>query len=244
MDMTGSRRIEAPRERVWEALNDPAVLKASIPGCESVESTGPESFQAKVALRIGPMAAKFAGKVTLTNIRPPEGYTITGEGSGGAMGFARGGADVELVQDGPTTTTLNYNVKAQVGGKIAQLGARLVDSTARQMADQFFDRFAAQLAPSAPDAAASLVDEPTSTAATASTAAADVVPTVPNAVASTGQPVTERRTAMAELRPEAAARSLGAMLAAIPRAPLGLPITFWIGAVLMLGILALLFVVG
>jgi carbon monoxide dehydrogenase subunit G len=235
MDMTGSRRIEAPRERVWEALNDPAVLQASIPGCESVERTGPDSFEAKVAVRIGPMSARFGGKVTLTNVNPPAGYTITGEGQGGAMGFARGGADVSLIEEGPTTTTLNYNVKAQVGGKMAQLGARLVDSTARQMADQFFDRFAAQLAP----APAAVPEVPV-----AASAASDTVPTTPDAISTTGQPVTERRTAVAQMRPATATSGLMAALAAIPRQPYGLPITFWIGSVLWLGVLGLLFVIG
>ncbi|MBB5693548.1 CoxG family protein [Muricoccus pecuniae] len=243
MDMTGSRRIEAPRERVWEALNDPAVLQAAIPGCESVERTGPDSFQAKVAVRIGPMSAKFGGKVTLTNVNPPESYTITGEGQGGAMGFARGGADVSLVEEGPSTTTLNYAVKAQVGGKMAQLGARLVDSTARQMADQFFDRFAAQLAPAA-ETAAPATASPANTMATEPMASNDTVPTIPNATATTGQPVTERRTAVAALRPGQAKRSLAETLAAIPREPYGMPINFWIGGALMLGVLGLLFVIG
>jgi carbon monoxide dehydrogenase subunit G len=147
MEMTGERRIAAPRERVWEALNDPAVLQAAIPGCESVERTGEDSFQAKVAVKLGPMSAKFGGKVNLTNINPPASYTISGEGQGGAMGFAKGGADVALDEVGPEETVLRYNVKAQVGGKMAQLGARLIDSTAKSMADQFFDRFAAQLNP-------------------------------------------------------------------------------------------------
>jgi hypothetical protein len=147
MEMTGERRIAAPRERVWEALNDPAVLQAAIPGCESVERTGDDSFQAKVAVKLGPMSAKFGGKVNLTNINPPASYTISGEGQGGAMGFAKGGADVALDEVGPSETLLRYNVKAQVGGKMAQLGARLIDSTAKSMADQFFDRFAAQLNP-------------------------------------------------------------------------------------------------
>ena len=150
MEMTGERRIEAPRERVWDALNDPDALKAAIPGCESVERTGPDSFQARVAMRIGPMAARFGGKVSLSNINAPESYTIAGEGNGGAMGFAKGSADVALTAIGDTATNLRYSVKAQVGGKMAQLGARLIDSTAKQMADQFFDRFAAQLSVPAP----------------------------------------------------------------------------------------------
>lgn len=154
MEMTGERHIAAPRQRVWEALNDPAVLQAAIPGCESVERTGDDSFQARASLKLGPMSAKFGGKVTLSNVNPPASYTISGEGQGGAMGFAKGGADVSLEEAGPNATILRYSVKAQVGGKMAQLGARLIDSTAKSMADQFFDRFAAQLAPPAPVEAA------------------------------------------------------------------------------------------
>lgn len=147
MEMTGERRIPAPRERVWAALNDPEVLKASIPGCESVERIAEDQFQARAAVKLGPMSARFGGKVTLSNINPPAGYTISGEGQGGAMGFAKGGADVALEEDGPEATILRYTAKAQVGGKMAQLGARLIDSTAKSMADQFFDRFVRQVAP-------------------------------------------------------------------------------------------------
>ncbi|WP_431269622.1 SRPBCC domain-containing protein [Dankookia sp. P2] len=153
MEMTGERRIPAPRQQVWEALNDPEALRASIPGCESVERTADDAFTAKVGVKLGPMSAKFGGKVKLENINPPASYTISGEGNGGAMGFAKGGADVALEELGPAETLLKYNVKAQVGGKMAQLGARLIDSTAKQMADQFFDRFAALLTPAAPEAA-------------------------------------------------------------------------------------------
>ncbi|MBR0679008.1 carbon monoxide dehydrogenase subunit G [Roseomonas eburnea] len=147
MDMSGERRIPAPRQRVWDALNDPEMLRAAIPGCESVTRTAEDAFEAKVALKIGPMAAKFGGKVKLENINAPASYTITGEGNGGAMGFAKGGADVALEELGPDETLLKYTVKAQVGGKMAQLGARLIDSTAKQMSDQFFDRFANAVAP-------------------------------------------------------------------------------------------------
>lgn len=147
MELTGERRIAAPRERVWEALNDAEVLRASIPGCESVDRTAEDEFQAKVAVKLGPMSARFGGKVKLTNINAPESYTISGEGQGGPMGFAKGGADVALEAVGPQETVLRYNVKAQIGGKMAQLGARLIDSTAKSMAEQFFDRFAAQVVP-------------------------------------------------------------------------------------------------
>ena len=141
MDMTGERRIPAPRETVWQALNDPEVLKDSIPGCETIEKVSDTEMTARVAVRIGPMNARFAGKVQLSDLDPPNGYTISGEGQGGVAGFAKGGATVKLVDDGPGTL-MTYDVKAQVGGKMAQLGARLIDSTARSMADQFFDRFA------------------------------------------------------------------------------------------------------
>jgi carbon monoxide dehydrogenase subunit G len=154
MDMTGERRIPAPRQRVWEALNDPEMLRAAIPGCESVTRTAEDSFEAKVAVKIGPMAAKFTGKVRLENVHAPVSYTITGEGNGGAMGFAKGSADVTLEETGPEETLLRYTVRAQVGGKMAQLGARLIDSTAKQMSDQFFDRFVAALSSPQPEAAA------------------------------------------------------------------------------------------
>lgn len=147
MDMTGERIIAAPRERVWAALNDAQALKAAIPGCEAMDKTSDTELTARVAMKIGPMAARFTVKVTLSDIDPPESYQITGEGNGGAMGFAKGGAEVRLTALGPSETRLNYSAKAQVGGKMAQLGARLIDATAKQMSDQFFDRFAAALAP-------------------------------------------------------------------------------------------------
>jgi hypothetical protein len=128
------------------------MLKAAIPGCESVTKTADDAFEAKVAVKIGPMAAKFGGKVKLENIQAPASYTISGEGNGGAMGFAKGGADVSLEETGPNETLLKFAVKAQVGGKMAQLGARLIDATAKQMSDQFFDRFAAAVAAAEPAA--------------------------------------------------------------------------------------------
>ncbi|WP_106753886.1 SRPBCC family protein [Pannonibacter carbonis] len=145
MDMSGEYRIPAPRNDVWNALNDPEVLKACIPGCESLEMTSPTQMTASVTSKIGPVKAHFTGVVTLENINPPESYTITGEGKGGVAGFAKGGADVKLTEDGDDTI-LTYTARAQVGGKLAQLGSRLIDSTARKMADEFFGKFSEMVA--------------------------------------------------------------------------------------------------
>ncbi|GEO40210.1 hypothetical protein GGE65_002974 [Skermanella aerolata] len=141
MDMSGSYRITAPREKVWAALNDPEILKQCIPGCEEIEKHSDTELTAKVVAKVGPVKAKFAGKVTLSDIDPPNGYTITGEGSGGAAGFGKGGAAVKLNPDGHDATLLEYTAHAQVGGKLAQIGSRLIDGTARKMADDFFAKF-------------------------------------------------------------------------------------------------------
>ena len=163
MELTGEYRIAAPREKVWAALNDPEILKASIPGCQELEKRSETEMAAKVVSKIGPVKATFLGEVTLSNINPPAGYTLSGEGKGGVAGFAKGGADVALVEDG-ADTILRYTAKAQVGGKLAQLGARLIDATARQMAEQFFGAFAARVggvpaAAAAPLAASVPVEE-------------------------------------------------------------------------------------
>ena len=144
MEMTGEHRIAAPRSVVWEGLNDPEVLRRSIPGCDTLEKTSPTEMTATVTAKVGPVKASFGGQVTLSNLNPPESYTISGEGKGGAAGFAKGGADVKLVEDGDGTL-LQYAVKANIGGKLAQLGARLIDGTAKKMADDFFTRFAAEM---------------------------------------------------------------------------------------------------
>ncbi len=141
MDFSGEYRIPAPRQKVWEALNDPAILQQAIPGCESLEKTSDTEMKATVRMRIGPVSAKFGGKVTLSDFDPPSSYRISGEGQGGAAGFAKGGAVVKLADDG-SDTVLTYNADAQVGGKIAQVGARLIEGTAKKLADEFFSKFA------------------------------------------------------------------------------------------------------
>ncbi|MGP2490968.1 SRPBCC family protein [Mesorhizobium sp. PUT5] len=137
----GEERIAAPIQKVWEALNDPDVLRESIPGCQSLEKKSDTELAATVVLKIGPIKATFQGEVTLSNLNPPHSYTIQGEGKGGIAGFAKGGADVTLSEDGADTTVLKYAAKADVGGKIAQLGSRLIDSTSRKLAGQFFSTF-------------------------------------------------------------------------------------------------------
>ena len=141
MNLSGEHRIEAPRQTVWAALNDPDILKRAIPGCESIEKTSDTEFNATVKAKVGPVSAKFAGVVRLSDLDPPNGYTIAGEGKGGAAGFAKGGAKVRLEEDG-AATLLRYEVEAQVGGKLAQIGSRLIDGTARKLAGEFFDNFA------------------------------------------------------------------------------------------------------
>ena len=137
----GEERIAAPIQKVWEALNDPDVLRESIPGCQALEKKSDTELAATVVLKIGPIKATFQGEVTLSNLNPPHSYTIQGEGKGGIAGFAKGGADVTLSEDGADTTVLKYAAKADVGGKIAQLGSRLITSTSKKLAGQFFSSF-------------------------------------------------------------------------------------------------------
>jgi carbon monoxide dehydrogenase subunit G len=141
MTMTGEVKLPAPREVVWEKLNDPAVLKACIPGCEELNVSADNEFQAVAKIKVGPVSARFKGRVTLSDLDPPRGYKISGEGEGGVAGFAKGGAVVALSdQDGGTLLT--YNVEAQIGGKLAQLGQRLINGSAKKLADDFFAKFA------------------------------------------------------------------------------------------------------
>jgi hypothetical protein len=211
MDMTGERRIAAPRQAVWQALNDPAVLQASIPGCESLNKLSETEMQATAAVKVGPMSGRFNGKVHLADLDPPNGYTISGEGQGGVLGFAKGGAKVALSEDGDGTL-LHYEVNAQVGGKLAQLGARLIDATAKQMADQFFDRFSARVGSHEPAAPASEHLFPSSQ----STEVAHPVlpqPNPPSAIS---------------------------VFALVPQEPFGLPVAFWIGGFIYLVMLILI----
>jgi carbon monoxide dehydrogenase subunit G len=205
MDMSGERRIPAPRLKVWNALNDPRVLQASIPGCESLEKISDTEFKATAAVKIGPIAARFNGRVQLADLDPPRYYTISGEGQGGVAGFAKGGAEVNLAEDADFTV-MQYKVKAQVGGKIAQLGARLIDATAKSMADQFFDRFVNEVAGAPAEAGAS--------GTAALVAGAAELPAKPAAIS---------------------------VLSLIPKEPLGLPRVAWIGGIICLAILLLIF---
>ena len=141
MMMNGEVQLAAPRDVVWARLNDPEVLRTCIPGCEELTKTDENGFQAIAKLKVGPVSARFKGRVTLSDLDPPNGYKISGEGEGGVAGFAKGAATVALVdQDGGTM--LKYDVEAQVGGKLAQLGQRLINGSAKKLADEFFTNFA------------------------------------------------------------------------------------------------------
>jgi carbon monoxide dehydrogenase subunit G len=143
MDMTGQHQINAPRAAVWAALNDPEILKQSIDGVEEITKISDTEFEALAVVKVGPVKAKFKGKITLSDLDPPNGYTITGEGQGGAAGFAKGGAKVHLEDAPGGGTLLKYEMHAQIGGKMAQIGSRLIDGAARKMGDEFFSTFAA-----------------------------------------------------------------------------------------------------
>jgi carbon monoxide dehydrogenase subunit G len=186
MDMTGEFRIPAPRQRVWEGLNDPQILKECIPGCQTIEKLSDTEFTAKVVAQVGPVKANFGGKVTLSDIDPPQSYTIAGEGNGGVAGFAKGSAKVHLAEDGGETV-LNYVVQAHVGGKLAQIGSRLIDSVSRKMAESFFTRFVAAVAPEA--AASAPVETTESDAAPIASVEAQAQPASPETEAAKSKDV-------------------------------------------------------
>ena len=166
MQINDEIRLEASRQEVYAALNDPQILKQAIPGCEEIEQVSETELTATVSLKIGPIKARFKGKVTLSDLNPPESYTITGEGSGGAAGFAKGSAKVSLDDDGGATI-LRYQVEADIGGKIAQLGGRLIEGTAKKLSADFFESLKEAITgeapevPEAPEPEAAAAAEPT-----------------------------------------------------------------------------------
>ena len=157
MEMTGEQLIAAPQKAVWDALNNPQMLKTCVPGCESIEPTGDNEFQVLMVARVGPVSAKFKGRLTLSDIKPPNSYSLAFEGQGGAAGFAKGGARVRLESVAGDKTRLGYDVKASVGGKLAQIGSRLVDAAAKKVADDFFRTFNAKVGAAQGDEDATVV---------------------------------------------------------------------------------------
>ncbi len=234
MKITGTYDLEADRQTVWEALNDPEVLKACIPGCESLDKTGDNELTATVTAKVGPVKARFNGSVELKDLNPPASYRIEGSGKGGAAGFAKGGADVRLEERDGGGTVLSYDVDAQVGGKLAQIGSRLIDGTAKKLADQFFDNFrahvekpadgaAADAAPAADEAAdAATATEEVPAQPVAATDPADADTPAPElSVSDVPQPESEMRpTPQAEPSPSARPT-------ATPEKASGLPAWVW-----------------
>jgi uncharacterized protein len=231
MDMTGEYRIPAPRQRVWEALNDPEILKAAIPGCEELNKLSDHELDARVRAKVGPVSATFTGKVTLNDLNPPIRYRIAGEGKGGAAGFAKGGAEVNLSEDG-TDTILRYTAKADVGGKLAQIGSRLIQGTARKMADDFFGKFSTIVA----DQHAAEAPPPTLPAAAAPVGPAEpVVPAEAVAPAPAAPiPPVSKPVAFQPERPRAPATTA----TPLPAAKSGQPWYVWlIGAIIVVIVL-------
>jgi hypothetical protein len=202
MQMSGEEVINASRAEVWDALNDPEILRQSIPGCQSVEKVSDTEFTATVKVKVGPVSANFKGNVTLSNIDAPNGYTITGEGKGGAAGFGKGSADISL-KESDNGTLLAYDVNASVGGKMAQIGSRLIDGTAKKLASEFFANFNELVSSGeqAPASAEPLVSEETTVTETAvpETEPGDAVDKAAEAAAST--PEAEKAAAPNWMRP-------------------------------------------
>jgi carbon monoxide dehydrogenase subunit G len=190
MDMKGEFRIPLPQAIVWRALNDAEILKASIPGCDELIRDSDTSFQGRISAAVGPVRAKFAGTATLSDIDAPNGYRLTGNGSGGAAGMVKGGATVRLIAEGEATI-LHYEAHAQVAGKLAQIGSRLVDMAAKKMTDEFFGNFVRQLEHATPELAAKTADTPLPEAAPAPAA----VPVQPIIAAPAPETISPRRNA-------------------------------------------------
>jgi uncharacterized protein len=166
MEMSGEQHIPLSQQRVWEALNDPEILKACIPGCESIERVSDHEYKVAMTAAVGPVKAKFSGKLMLADMNPPDSYSLAFEGSGGAAGFGKGGAQVSLAPEGGGTL-LTYTANASVGGKLAQIGSRLIDGVAKKMADDFFIRFNKTVAPAAESAIPADAAQPASPSANA-----------------------------------------------------------------------------
>ena len=178
MEMEGTRPLAVTQQQAWEALNDPQVLKACIPGCDKIEPSGENQYALGVAVKIGPVSAKFNGKITLSEVQPPESYTLTFDGQGGAAGFGKGVSKVRLTpQADAPGCVIDYKVQAQVGGKIAQLGQRLIDGVARSMAEDFFKRFDGEMQRLHPEAYAAQAAAVEAAAATPGATPAAAVPT-------------------------------------------------------------------
>ena len=233
MKMNGEIRIPTDRETVWRALNDPEVLKDCLPGCQEIEKTSETEMTATLVIKVGPVKATFTGGVTLSDLDPPNGYTISGQGQGGAAGFASGEAKVRLVADGGETV-VQYDVDAKVGGKLAQIGSRLIDSTAKKLSKQFFDSLAEKLG-GGEDAEVEDAAEPEPEPA---------APAQPEPPADPSPPSPEPAAPPADAAQEdAPAEAAGPPLAPAAQR-MGLPTAAWVGAVVVVAVVLILVFTG
>ena len=228
MKMNGEFRVPTDRETVWRALNDPEVLKDCLPGCQEIEKTSDTEMTATLVIKVGPVKATFAGGVTLSDLDPPNGYTLSGQGQGGPAGFASGEARVRLVEDGGETV-VHYECDAKVGGKLAQIGSRLIDSTSKKLARQFFDSFAEKLGGG----------EDAETAEAAAPDPADAAPAQPDPPADPAAPSADADDALAAEAPSAEPPPL-----APAASRMGLPTAVWAGAVVVVAVVLILVFAG
>ena len=234
MKMNGEFRVPTDRETVWQALNDPAVLKDCLPGCQEIEKTSETEMSATLVIKVGPVKATFKGGVTLSDLDPPNGYTLSGQGQGGAAGFASGEAKVRLEEEGGETV-VHYDVDAKVGGKLAQIGSRLIDSTAKKLAKQFFDSLAEKLGGGEePEAAAESAQEAPAAAPAEPEPPAGPAPASPEPAATPAADTPAESTPAADAGP--------------PLAPaaqrLGLPTAAWATAVVVVAVVLILVFTG